>query len=444
MRRVEPRLRYARTSDGMSIAFWAIGEGPALVNLSLPLSHIQREWQIPAFRTIYEWAARVYRFVRFDHRGLGLSERDIGDFSVDALVRDIDAVMDALEVERVKLTAFDIGATGALAYAARHPGRVSHLVVMNGSDRGVDLVANDALTAASQLAARDWEFASEAVTRAFTGWSDDAAREAAALLRDSIDPPQWMALVNQMASWDMSAELTRITAKVLILQNKQVPLRQLPGRRLAARIAQSELILLDGPPAPFLDQAAVANMIRFLGDAAAADPVAEPPREARYRTAAILFADIVDSTGLTERLGDTGFRQRARALDAALRGIVGGRGGEIVEGKLLGDGVLAIFGAATEAISAALECARAGDAAGLLLHLGLHAGDVIRERGNVYGGAVNVAARISAAAAPGEVLVSDVVRVLARTSAGVTFVDRGSHELRGVTEAHRLFRVDRT
>jgi len=57
---------------------------------------------------------------------------------------------------------------------------------------------------------------------------------------------------------------------------------------------------------------------------------------------------------------------------------------------------------------------------------------------------VNVAARISAAAAPGEVLVSDVVRVLARTSAGVTFVDRGSHELNGVTEAHRLFRVDRT
>jgi hypothetical protein len=93
--------------------------------------------------------------------------------------------------------------------------------------------------------------------------------------------------------------------------------------------------------------------------------------------------------------------------------------------------VLAICGAATEAISAALECARAGDAAGLPLHLGLHAGDVIRERGDVYGEAVNVAARISGAAAPGEVLVSDVVRVLARTSAGVRFVDRGGHELRG-------------
>jgi class 3 adenylate cyclase/pimeloyl-ACP methyl ester carboxylesterase len=441
---VQPRIRYARTSDGVSIAFWTIGDGPALVNLGLPASHIQREWQMPAFRTIYEWSARAYRFVRFDHRGLGLSERDVDDFSVDALFRDIEAVVDALEVERVRLTAFAIGATGALAYAARHPGRVSHLVVVNGSDRGADLAANDALTAASHLAARDWEFASEAVTRAFTGWSDDAARESAAFLRDSIDPPQWTALMNQMESWDVSAELTRITAKVLIIQNKQVPLRQLPGRRLAATIAQSELILLDGPPAPLLDPAAVANMVRFLGDAATAVPVPEPPREARYRTAAILFADIVDSTGLTERLGDTAFRQRARGVDASLRGIVGARGGEVVEGKLLGDGVLAIFGAATDAISAALECARAGDAAGLPLHLGLHAGDVIRERGNVYGGAVNVAARISAAAAPGEVLVSDVVRALARTSAGVTFVDRGSHELKGVTEPHRLFRVDRT
>src|SRR5262245_30686706 len=178
---------------------------------------------MPAFRTIYEWSGRAYRFVRFDHRGLGLSERDVDDFSVDALLRDIEAVVDALEVERVRLTAFAIGATGALAYAARHPGRVSHLVVVNGCDRDADLAANDALTATSRLAARDGEFAAEAGTRAFTGWSDDAARESAAFLRDSIDPRQWTALMNQMESWDVSAELTRITAKVLIIQNKQVP-----------------------------------------------------------------------------------------------------------------------------------------------------------------------------------------------------------------------------
>ena len=78
-----------------------------------------------------------------------------------------------------------------------------------------------------------------------------------------------------------------------------------------------------------------------------------------------------------------------------------------------------------QAIEAALACGLAGDDAGLPLHLGLHAGDVIREENNVYGGAVNIASRISGLSAPGEVLVSDVVRTLARTSAGVRFEDRG-------------------
>jgi adenylate cyclase len=77
----------------------------------------------------------------------------------------------------------------------------------------------------------------------------------------------------------------------------------------------------------------------------------------------------------------------------------------------------------------------------LRLHLGIHAGDVIREGNNVYGGAVNIAARIAAASEPGEVLVSDTVRSLGRTSAGVTFDDRGEHELKGVGEPQRLFVV---
>jgi len=157
----------------------------------------------------------------------------------------------------------------------------------------------------------------------------------------------------------------------------------------------------------------------------------------------ILFADIADSTGLTERLGDGAFRERARTLDTSLRRVIAAHGGEAVEGKLLGDGVLAIFGAARDALQAALECATTGRLSGLALHVGLHAGDVIRERGDVHGGAVNVAARIAAAAPADEVLVSEVVRALARTSAGVSFTDYGAHELKGVSEPQRLFRIAR-
>jgi class 3 adenylate cyclase len=116
-------------------------------------------------------------------------------------------------------------------------------------------------------------------------------------------------------------------------------------------------------------------------------------------------------------------------------------GGTPIEGKLLGDGILAVFQSAREAIAAALVCGGAGGSAGLPLHLGLHAGDVIREEGNVYGGAVNIASRISGLSAPGEVLVSDTVRSLARTSAGVRFEDRGRRKLKGVAEPSRLWAV---
>ena len=85
---------------------------------------------------------------------------------------------------------------------------------------------------------------------------------------------------------------------------------------------------------------------------------------------------------------------------------------------------------------------RVGDERGLPLHLGLHPGDVIREDNNVYGGAVNIASRISGLSAPGEVLVSDTVRSLARTSAGVTFEDRGEQALKGVGEAVRVWVVE--
>ena len=159
-----------------------------------------------------------------------------------------------------------------------------------------------------------------------------------------------------------------------------------------------------------------------------------------------MFADIVDSTALTERLGDAAFRAKARDLDSTLRAVIRDNAGTPIEGKLLGDGVLATFASARQAIEAALACGRAVDEGGLPLHLGLHAGDVIREsdpdgRANVYGGAVDIASRISGLLAPGEVLVSETVRSLARTSAGVAFEDRGEQVLKGVGEAVRVWAV---
>jgi class 3 adenylate cyclase len=164
-------------------------------------------------------------------------------------------------------------------------------------------------------------------------------------------------------------------------------------------------------------------------------------RELVSETAIVLFTDIADSTALTEQMGDSLFRASARVLDGQLRTAIRDAGGTPVEGKVLGDGVMGVFSSAAQAIDAARRCVEASDERGLGLHVGLHAGDVIREDDNVYGGAVNIASRVCGLSAPGEVLVTDVVRGLARTSTAAGFEDRGEQSLKGISDAVRLFEV---
>jgi class 3 adenylate cyclase len=209
----------------------------------------------------------------------------------------------------------------------------------------------------------------------------------------------------------------------------------------------------DDPPAEALD---LANRARALFDeldmpafeqqatTLLADLSGETPSRGRTvgaETAVILFTDIADSTALTERLGDAAYRTKAAQFEQTMRHAIRECRGEDIEGITLGDGVLAVFSSGTNAIDCAIrahECARD---AGFRLHVGVHAGDVLRSATSVYGGAVNIAARVCDAAPPGETLVSDTVRSLARTSASVQFVDRGLHQFKGVSDPHQVFAV---
>ena len=94
---MEPRIQYAKTTDGVSIAFSTLGEGVPLVSMpSLPWSHIQREWQVPVMRRLWERTAEKARLIQYDSRGSGLSERRVTDYSLDAHLLDLQAVVDRL------------------------------------------------------------------------------------------------------------------------------------------------------------------------------------------------------------------------------------------------------------------------------------------------------------------------------------------------------------
>ena len=126
---MEPRIRYATTTDGVSIAFWTLGEGTALVYMAGgPWSHIESLY-VPECRRWYERLAQKRMLVRYDVRGTGWSEREVSDHSLEALVTDLEAVVDRLGLEDFALLGAADAGPVAIAYAARYPERVSRLIL---------------------------------------------------------------------------------------------------------------------------------------------------------------------------------------------------------------------------------------------------------------------------------------------------------------------------
>jgi class 3 adenylate cyclase len=441
---MEPHIQYAKTSDGVSIAYWTLGQGKPLVHMPWAgVSHLQLDWQYPEYRRWYERLAGSRMLVRYDSRGTGLSDRNVAGFSLDSAVRDLETVVSRLGLEKFALMGLLHTGPVAIAYATRHPDKVSRLILWCSYANSSDYVASSPqLQALRAVIDRDWDTYLELVAHLVLGWSEgEQARKFASYLRDCVTLEWMQKMYESLRDLDVTQMLTEVTAPTLVLHRRQAAFPVDVARSLASRIPDARLTLLEGTSVvPFLGDAesAAAAIDEFLteGEEAVAEAATLPSG-----TAVILFADIADSTALTERLGDAAFREKARELDEALRRAITSNGGTPIDGKLLGDGVLATFGAAREAIACAAAIHTAGSHAGLLLHVGVHAGDVIRESNNVYGGAVNIAARISNEAAAGETLVSGTVRDLARTSAGVSFEDRGERELKGVGEPVRVWAV---
>ena len=130
---MEPRIQYAKTEDGVNIAYSVMGEGRAVVRVpSPPWTHVQREWGIFPYLLIVKPLAESCRIAWYDSRGSGLSDRDALNFSMGAMVRDLEAVLGKVGGEKFALCAWGDGVPIAVTYAAARPERVSHLALIDG------------------------------------------------------------------------------------------------------------------------------------------------------------------------------------------------------------------------------------------------------------------------------------------------------------------------
>jgi len=428
---VEPRIQYAKTSDGVSIAYEVLGEGPRdLVFVPGIVSHVEFFHELPGYTDFLRGLAAFARVIVFDKRGNGLSDRILGAPSLEERMDDIRAVMEAVGSERAALLGVSEGGPLSLIFAATYPERVDAVVLYETfafwpsgdtiRDIGDAMVKLWGTGASLRLMARTREF--------------DPQLQAlwARAERLSISPGGVRPLWELAADIDVRAVLPTVRAPCLVIHAASGLVEQ--SRYLAEHLADARVVALDGADHyPWFGDidAVVSEVQEFLTGM-------RPAPEADRVLATVLFTDIVGSTARAAQLGDRRWRDLLdRYYSLGRKELARFRGREV---KTTGDGFLATFDGPARGIRCACAINDSVGQLGITIRAGLHTGECEVMGEDVGGIAVHIGARVAAKAAAGEVLVSSTVKDLVAGS-GLEFAERGSHRLKGVPEEWRLYAV---
>lgn len=245
----QPQIQYATAPDGVRIAYWATGEGPALIHLPpMPFSHIQMEWEFEPVRAYYEGLASGLRLVRYDSRGAGLSDRDVASYALEEHGDDVLAVADRLGLERFAILGFGHSGTAAISLAARHPERVSHLVLWCVYPRGPDYSKDPRVEATRSLLDQSWDLWTRAEGYRLSEWEGGAISEwFTEYIRESLNEADAKLAVRALRTVDVVDLLPKVRAPALVLH--RTGLTAIPvgvARQVASLIQDARLMLIDG------------------------------------------------------------------------------------------------------------------------------------------------------------------------------------------------------
>lgn len=440
-----PDVHYARAADGASIAYQAFGAGRYdIVYVSGQVTHLDLMWDSPQRVEWFQRLAALGRVVMLDLRGIGLSDRLAPGEAppVEVLVEDLGAVMDVAGVTRPILFGTQTGAQLACLYAASHPDRVrglatyavwSHLSGQHLQDWQTYLEWTPSHFGSIEAAlneVRDTE-PSRAGDPDHLAWM-------ARLHRSAWSPGSFRPIIEAHIALDIRDVLPTISVPTLAMYrsgDSSIPVEDL--RSSAALIPGATVVDLPGtdsecsagPITPIID--ALESFIAGLDGAQV--------RSTR-RLATVLFTDVVGATARAAELGDAAWRDIIGAHHAIVRSELGRFSGTEVD--TAGDGFFATFDGPARAVHCAQAIASRVRERGLEIRAGVHTGEIEAVNGKVGGIAVHIGARIAALAGSSEVLVSSTVKDLTAGS-GLVFEDAGEHELKGVPDRWRLYRVAR-
>ena len=451
-----PPVQFTQTEDGVSIAYQQRGSGPPLVVSSGLIPPLEEDWREDG------WAGRLarrFRVVRFDPRGCGLSQFEVGADGIDAEAEDVAAAARATGSPKVALLGYSLGVSAAVACAVREPDLVQRLILhapivgrAAATSEPIDPEAEHPAQLAGEviegLMKLGFRYNDEPARRAMmTMVIPEASADELALIGESLrayaSAERILQVVPQLRSRTTEALLSRIRTPTLVSVPAEEAGRS-DGRRWTRSIEGAQMVVVRSRSGIILPGSpAVEDFARAVEDFAADEHERAARPDAAARTRTVLFTDLKDSTDLTDRLGIVEARRIMREVERLTRAAIHAHGGTEVKG--LGDGMMAWFPLASGALDAAVELQQAvGRMDGPVeigLSIGVDAGEPIEESGDLFGAAVNRAARIVGCAGEGEVLVSSIVRGLVQGQR-FRFNDRGLAQLRGIAESTHLFELD--
>jgi len=443
----DPTTHYAKSGD-FDIAYQVLGEGPVdLVFVPGWITHLDLQWEEPSLARFLTRLASFSRLIVFDKRGIGLSDRVAADRmpTMEERMDDVRAVLDAVGAERAAVFCQGYGAPIGVLFAATYPERVPSLVLYEPSARGpirTDDYPYGGTAEEHQAwldASSDWgsdEFAETWLRRLAPSVADDPRTVAwvARMLRAAASPStsRSFSMMNSLMDVRIVLPLVRVPTLVLARDEAILPKGAVDippeeeARWVAVRIPNAKYVVVPGRDyLPWVgdQESLLAEIEEFVTGR-------RRHQELHRQLLTVLFTDIVGSTSRAAELGDRRWRELLEEHNATIR-----RSLDRFQGKEIdraGDGFLATFDGPARAIRCALEIVDRLGRAGVDVRAGIHAGEVeLIDDGGIGGIAVHIGARVAAAAAPREVLVTSTVADLVAGS-GIEFGERGRHELKGV------------
>lgn len=435
--------RYARADD-VHIAYRVIGDGPIdLIANTGYLSHVEHILTEPRIANLFERMGEFARVLIFDRRGIGLSDPVDRAPTLEQQVDDALAVLDAESVERAAVYGFTVGAPFALLLAASEPERITHVITSSGfarMSRTDDYPYGNPIALRNQLietTVANWGNGNQVAAGEPSLVGDPGFRAwGAALERLSTSPGSAKRFLELVGDIDVRPVLASVHQPALVMHPEASVFFE-PGhsKYLARELPNAKYLNLPGgdliPITPEGTDATLDAMAEFLTGE-------RPTRRADRSLRTLLFTDIVDSTQTAADIGDREWHTLLDRHDAASRREILGHRGSVV--KTTGDGFFASFDGPERAVRCARAIQDSVSGSGIHLRAGVHTGECEVRGDDLAGISVHIGARVAAAAAPDEVLISRTVKDLV-VGSDLEVEPRGEHELKGVPGTWELYAV---